>query len=114
MLTPHIALQTSQLKKLVQENLAKPRWSAAKKRIDWTTIGKKLTRLPAECSAKWTALQAAKPNRIVFSAEEDALITRRVQECGDNRKGLWKKLEQEIEKPLMSIRSRWLNHLNKK
>ncbi len=50
-----------------------------------------------------------------YTAEEDALIIQRVQECKDsnNLKGLWKGLERELNRATWSIGYRWTTTLAK-
>lgn len=100
------------------QHVVKAHWSETRKvmtqeYINWIAIGEQLHRVPNECSNRWNVLQNAKLSQGPFSAEEDALIRLRVEEWGDRKNGLWVNLQEEMGRPSVRIRQRWVSPLSK-
>ena len=81
---------------------------------DWKAIGEKLGRVPKDCSNKYKLLQNSQMKKGPFTAEEDALICKRVEEWGDKKDGLWVALEKEMGRADVQISKRWRLTLSKR
>ena len=97
---------------LVPQHLIPSYWSTHLKamtleRNDWKTIGKKLNRAPGDCGSKYNLIKQREMKKGHFTAEEDALICKRVEEWGDKGNGLWVALEKEMDRPGKLISERW-------
>lgn len=78
--------------------------------IDWVAIGAKLNRIPSICKFKWRDLVNTTLKKGAFSEKEDALITKRVMERGrkgNNMKGFWMSLQQEMSRSNSALSQRW-------
>ena len=93
--------QIKQLSKLVAS------FKAGQGFVDWTTIGSFMSRAPESCRDKWSSLVHDEVPLGPYSAEEDALILRRVEEWGDRGNGLWVSLQNEMGRSSSSLNGRW-------
>ena len=82
--------------------------------INWTAISKIMKRAPKECQDKWNTMQAKNMKKGPFAAEEDAFITQRVAEWGDNIPGPFVSLGKELGRPAAIIAQRWKLTLSKR
>ena len=81
---------------------------------DWKAIGEQLGRAPHNCQDKYKSIQSGQMKKGPFTAEEDALIYKRVNEWGDKGKGLWEALQKEMGRSSGNIRARWHQTLSKR
>ena len=103
---------------LVPQHVIPSHWSTQRKVMtqeytDWKAIGEKLGRVPKDCSNKYKLLQNSQMKKGPFTAEEDALICKRVEEWGDKQDGLWVALEKEMGRAGSTIRWRWHQSLSR-
>ena len=103
---------------LVRQHVIPSYWSdrlntMTQQYTDWKAIGIELGRAPKDCNLKYKSIHYGQMKKGPFTAEEDALICQRVEEWGDNGKGLWVKLEKEMGRLGINIRQRWERALSK-
>jgi hypothetical protein len=103
-------VQTARLEELV----AAQKHGASEKKLDWKAIAQALGRMPKDCKRKHDLVLRSRMKKGPFSAEEDALIRKHVQEWGDKGDGLWVALQEELGRPDCIIQRRWANSLNRK
>ncbi len=99
-----LSLQVSQLIVLVAKDVRHANGS-----LNWMIIGKALNRTPLGCRTKHDQIVINSSLKHGFFTEaEDAVIVQRVKEWGERRRGLWKSLEVEMNRPASYISSRYI------
>ena len=108
------------MKELIPQHLVPSYWSAhygimTREYTDWNAIGMELGRAAVDCKTKHRLIQESALKKGRFTAEDDALIYKRVEEWGDKgKRGLWVALEKEMGRTAGTIRHTWMDRLSKK
>ena len=79
--------------------------------INWSIISEQMNRFYMDCVWQYEKIRHATMKQGYFTADEDAIIRKRVEEWGNRGKGLWKSLEEELGRPGKSISQRWRKQL---